>query len=240
VPTDTPLPTATPTFTPLPTATNTPLPPPTPAPKAAAAAPPAPAAAPVTSPATCGQSAEVLVAPIFHAPPVAGCAAGERLIVKGRASMEGWFYVRVNAGVEGFIETKYVNWYGDYQKLPVVQPPDGWIEPQPGEAEFTLDYKGCVPHAFGLGSVKGQVLDRAGNPIVGAQVEMWLNGQRWEDTANPAATNEDGWYEWVLVLDQSVTIYALYVDGRRVGFAPMDLQFITKAGCFHHANFVQQ
>jgi len=182
----------------------------------------------------------VLIAPEFHAPPVDGCEAGEQISIRGRAPIEDWLYVGLSAGVEGFVETKYVNWYGDFASLNVVQPPGGWAVPMPGEAEFTLEYLGCVPHAFDLGSVKGQVFDGNGNVIVGAQVEMWLNGEKWDNPANPARTNEDGWYEWVITLDQNVRLYALYIDGRRVGFTPNDLNFVTLPACFHHVNFRQQ
>ncbi len=234
LPTDTPPPTATPT----PALTPTPAPSPTPQPAARSA--PIAAAAPAPSAATCAREAQILIAPDFNAPGVANVAASESVAVLGRSPSDSWFYVRNGAGVEGFVWQPYFNWTGNFEALSIRQPPEGWRVPGPGEAAFALEYLGCQPHAFDLGSVKGQVFDRNGNVIVGAQVEMWLNGSRWDDPANPARTNEDGWYEWVIALDQSVRLSALYVDGRRVGFSPSDLVLTTQGACFHHVDFRQR
>jgi hypothetical protein len=105
---------------------------------------------------------------------------------------------------------------------------------------FVIEYLECQTHRFGLGSVKGQVFDREGKIIQGAQVEIWLNGIPWESSANPATTNEDGWYEWVLSLDQTVEFYALYVDGRQVDIDPVGFEVPTVSGCFQYVNFRQQ
>jgi hypothetical protein len=171
---------------------------------------------------------------------LAGLEAGEPATVLGRAPSGNWFYVRNNAGVEGFVEQSYLHWFGDFEALPTREPPPWWTVTDPSESEFILEYVGCEPHSSDLGSVKGQVFDRGGNVIAGAQVEIWINGSRWENPENPATTNEDGWYEWFLALDQSVRFSALYVDGRRVSFAPRDLEVQTKSVCFHHFNFRQQ
>jgi hypothetical protein len=105
---------------------------------------------------------------------------------------------------------------------------------------FVIEYLECQTHRFGLGSVKGQVFDREGKIIQGAQVEVWLNGIPWESSANPATTNEDGWYEWILSLDQTVRFYALYVRGRQVDIDPIDFEVPTISGCFQQVNFRQQ
>jgi len=173
---------------------------------------------------------------------LADVQAGESVAVLGRAPLENWLYVRNNAGVEGFVWLPYFNWFGDFYALPVRQLPDAWawLVTTSGEGAFALEHLGCVPHAFDLGSVKGQVFDRAGNIITGAQVEIWLHGAPWNDEANPATTNEDGWYEWVLAVDLDVRFAALYVDGRRVSFSPRDVVIMTQPACFQHVNFRQR
>jgi hypothetical protein len=218
------------------------MPTPTPEPVAQSVPAAAPAAAPAPSRATCGRGAQILSAPDQTADVVGDVEAAESVEVLGRAPLDDWLYVRSNAGVEGFVWLPYFNWFGDFHALPVQQLPDAWawLVTDSGQGAFALEYLGCIPHDFELGSVKGQVFDRAGNVIHGAQVEMWLNGSRWDDSANPAATNEDGWYEWIIVLDQGVQLSALFVDGRRVSFSPRDLVVITKRGCFHHINFIQR
>jgi hypothetical protein len=117
--------------------------------------------------------------------------------------------------------------------------PTATFTPVPRD-RFVIEYLDCKTHRFGLGSVKGQVFDREGNIIQGAQVEIWLNGIPWESDANPATTNEDGWYEWVLSLDQTVEFYALYVDGRQVDMDPAGFEVLTISGCFQYVNFRQQ
>jgi hypothetical protein len=243
-PTDTPTPTVTPTPTETPTATPSPTETPTQTPIATPTSNVAPTRAPTRAPApsqaTCGRATQIYLAPDFNSPGLANVAASEAVAVLGRAPVDGWLYARNNAGVEGFIWLQYFNWSGNLESLPVRQPPEGWRVPGPGESDFILEYLGCQAHAFDLGSVKGQVFDRAGNVIVGAQIDIWLNGSRWDDPANPVRTNEDGWYELVATVDQGVSFGALYVDGRRVGFSPSDLVVITKGGCFHHVNFKQR
>ena len=164
------------------------------------------------------------------------------MTVLGRAPIESWLFVRTGTGVEGFVWQPDFHWPGDFQALPIRQPPGGWMVAAAGAGEgaFALEYLGCQPHAFDLGSVKGQVFDAAGNVIPGAQVEIRINDTRWDDPANPARANEDGWYEWILTLDQSIHFSALIVDGRRVSFSPRDVVVITRSGCFQHVNFRQR
>jgi hypothetical protein len=88
--------------------------------------------------------------------------------------------------------------------------------------------------------VKGQVFDSTGDVIQGAQVEIWIDGARWDNPANPARTNEDGWYEWTLGLDQTIRFVALYVDGRQMTIDPEGFEVKTQTGCFQHVNFRQQ
>lgn len=105
---------------------------------------------------------------------------------------------------------------------------------------YVIEYLECRPHNFDLGSVKGQVFDTQGAIIPGAQVEIWLNGIAWDDPANPATTNEDGWYEWNLSLGQTVRFHALYVDGAEVTIDPQDFEVQTISRCFQHVNFRQE
>jgi hypothetical protein len=83
-------------------------------------------------------------------------------------------------------------------------------------------------------------LDAAGGIVEGAEVEIWIDGARWDDPANPARTNEEGWYEWTLGLDQTVRFVALYLDGRQVTIDPQGFEVTTQAGCFEHVNFRRQ
>ncbi len=101
---------------------------------------------------------------------------------------------------------------------------------------YVIEYLECQPHNIALGSVKGQVFDAQGNIIVGAQVEIWLNGAPWDSSSNPATTNEDGWYEWILGLDQTVRFNALYVGGQQATIDPPDFEVVTVSGCFQHVN----
>jgi len=190
--------------------------------------------------ATSSQLAPIHAAPDDNSDVLAGVEAGETVAVLGRAPSDTWLYVRTGAGVEGYAWQPFFHWVGDFEALPVREPPGWWTVTDPEESEFVLEYLGCEPHSMGLGSVKGQVFDRAGQVIIGARVEILLNGGRWDDPSNPATTNEDGWYEWVLALDQYVRHAALIVGGRRVSFAPRDLDLLTRSGCFQHVNFRQR
>jgi hypothetical protein len=105
---------------------------------------------------------------------------------------------------------------------------------------YLVEYLECEPHNAGLGSVKGQVFDREGNIIQGAQVEIWIGGVPWDSPAHPATTNQDGWFEWVLSLDQTVQFHALYVNGREADMDPADFEVKTISGCFQHVNLRQQ
>lgn len=190
--------------------------------------------------ATSSQKAPIHIAPDVNSDVLGGVEAGESVTILGRAPSGDWLYVRTGAGLEGFASQSYFFWPGDFEALPTREPPAWWTVTDPAESDFVVEYLGCEPHGLSLGSVKGQVFDRAGQVIVGARVEILLNGGRWNDPSNPATTNEDGWYEWVLALDHYVRHSALIVDGRRMSFAPRDLEVFTKSGCFHHVNFRQQ
>jgi hypothetical protein len=91
-----------------------------------------------------------------------------------------------------------------------------------------------------LGSVKGQVFDKKGNVIQGAQVRITIDGYDWKSDANPATTNPDGWYEWILAVGQKIKFVELTVDGKPVPFSPQELEVTTTGGCFQRVDFVEQ
>jgi hypothetical protein len=105
---------------------------------------------------------------------------------------------------------------------------------------FAVEYLGCQPHDLFWGSVKGQIFDRQGGVIPGAKVKIWIDGHYWDDAANPAPANQDGWYEWVLALDQVIRLAALYIDNQEVAIYPDNLEVPSVSWCFHHVNFRQQ
>ncbi len=112
--------------------------------------------------------------------------------------------------------------------------------PTPPERTFKLVYRNCTPHAQSLGSVKGQVLNKQGIVISGAKVRISIDGQDWKSDANPATTNADGWYEWILQVDQKIKFVELTVDGQAVSFAPRDLEVKSTGGCFQRVDFVEE
>lgn len=112
--------------------------------------------------------------------------------------------------------------------------------PLPPQRTFKLIYRNCIPHALALGSVKGQVFDKTGRVVPGAKVRITINGYEWQSDANPATTNADGWYEWVLEPGQKVKFVELIVNGKSVPFTPRDLEVTATPGCFQRVDFVEQ
>jgi hypothetical protein len=217
--------TATSTPLPSPTATNTPEPTPV-----------------LPSPALVREPAAIFVAPASDSATLGFVAVGEQVQVIGQAENDGWLYVRSAGATEGFVWGDYLTWEGDVAALPVVYPtvtPQVATSPTPAQA-FVAEYRGCRPHSSGLGSVKGQVLNASGDAIEGALVEIWINGAPWDSSSNPARTNRDGWYEWVLSVDQTIRFVRLAVDGRDVTFSPTDLEVVTESGCFQQVDFLEQ
>ncbi|MGQ9493182.1 MAG: zinc-ribbon domain-containing protein [Anaerolineae bacterium] len=118
--------------------------------------------------------------------------------------------------------------------------PTATVKPTPPQRTFRLIYRNCIPHALSLGSVKGQVFDKTGKVIPGAKVRITINGYEWQSDANPATTNVDGWYEWILESGQRIQFVELIVDGKSVPFSPRDLEVIATSGCFQRVDFVEQ
>jgi hypothetical protein len=88
--------------------------------------------------------------------------------------------------------------------------------------------------------VKGQVFDKKGAVIAGAKVRITIDGYDWKSDANPATTNGDGWYEWILQIGQKVKFAELIVDGQAVSFSPTDLEVKATGGCFERVDFIEQ
>ena len=105
---------------------------------------------------------------------------------------------------------------------------------------FTLVYRGCVPHALSLGSVKGQVFDKKGSVIPGAKVRITIDDYEWKSDANPATTNQDGWYEWTLEPGQRIKVVELIVGGHSVPYSPGNVEVTATGGCFQRIDFVEQ
>jgi hypothetical protein len=122
----------------------------------------------------------------------------------------------------------------------LAQSPTPTATPTPAQRAFKAVYGGCIPHAQSLGSVKGRVLDKKGNAIPRAKVRIKIDGYDWQSDANPAATNADGWYEWILQVDQKVQFVELTVDGKSVSFSPRDLEVKATSSCFQRVDFVEQ
>jgi len=109
------------------------------------------------------------------------------------------------------------------------------------QSQFIIEYRGCIGGlSRGIGKVQGQVFDRQGRIIVGARVGIRIDGQWWNSPANPARTNEAGWYEWNLTPGQRIRFVSLEVGGRQVAFSPRDFEVDSVGGCYQHVNFKQR
>lgn len=105
---------------------------------------------------------------------------------------------------------------------------------------FVIEHHGCVGHDSQLGVVKGQVFDKHGNIIQGAAIKIAIDGGAWNDPANPARTNEDGWYEWWLGVGQRISFLQLDIQGVPAQFGPKSFEVETRAGCFQYVDFREQ
>jgi hypothetical protein len=111
--------------------------------------------------------------------------------------------------------------------------------PPVATSQFVIQYKGCIGGpSRGIGPVKGQVFRRSGQIIVGAVVEILIEGQR--GIVPPGRTNQDGWYEWNLTPGQRVRFVSLVVDGRPVAFTPANFEVVSTGGCYQWVDFVER
>lgn len=221
-----PTPAATPTVAPTPT--HTPTPSPEPPEKAVA-----------------NQAAAIFAAPRADSATLGFIQVGESVTVLGRSADGRWLYVRGPDSVDGFVFLPYFNWPGDPGSLPTRLPTvtvTPMPTPSPSAGPFALVYMGCQSHSSDLGWVKGQVFNAAGQVIPGAQVEIWIDGQYWDNPANPATTNQDGWYEWILGTGQTIRFVTLYIGGQPVPFQadPDPFEVQAQAGCFQQVDFRQR
>jgi hypothetical protein len=122
---------------------------------------------------------------------------------------------------------------------PVVSPTTTQT-PTPIQPTFKLIYKECNRPGLALGSVKGRVFNKEGGVIPGAKVRITIDGYEWESDANPARTNAEGWYEWILEVGQKVQFVELIVDGKSVPFSPLGFEVEAIGGCFQRVDFIEQ
>jgi len=103
------------------------------------------------------------------------------------------------------------------------------------EGAYAVEYLGCIKHGSGTGTVKGQVFDRQGGIVVGAEVRVTLNDWTYD---RPGITNRDGWYEFYLDKGLKVRIASLRIGGREIPLLGNDgLVVESQGGCYENINF---
>jgi hypothetical protein len=112
----------------------------------------------------------------------------------------------------------------------------------PTVRSFRVEYKSCIGGtSAGIGVVKGQVLDRQGHPLMNAKVGINLFDAWWQNPANPAPVNADGWYEFYLSPKQKVTFVRLWTpDGRDASLDPRNYSVESVGGCYQNVNFIEK
>jgi len=98
---------------------------------------------------------------------------------------------------------------------------------------FVIESPGCVPHGAQRGTVKGQIFDRNGGVIAGAEVRVTLNDWAYDV---PAVSNGEGWYEFYLDNGLEVKIISLRIAGEEMTLVGAERVFEARAGCFEHVN----
>jgi hypothetical protein len=133
--------TATPSLTPTVTATRSPTPTTTPSPTRTPSPTPTPTRIPYP-PATALQGSSIFVAPDSSSLELGAVAVEEQVSVLARSAVGQWFYVRNDAGVEGFVYAPRFEWVGDYESLPVtsgVTPAPATLPAGPPYASLEMD-----------------------------------------------------------------------------------------------------
>lgn len=115
-------------------------------------------------------------------------------------------------------------------------PPPPTATPLPPN-RFAVESPGCIPHGSGRGTVKGQVFDRDGRVIVGAQVYVTLDDWEYD---RPAISNPEGWYEFYLDNGLRVRIVKLVINDEEMTLVDAEREFEARAGCFEHVNLRRQ
>ena len=104
--------------------------------------------------------------------------------------------------------------------------------------QFLIEHPGCLPHELRLGQVKGRVFDRNGRIIVGALVEILVEGQ--PGIVPVGRTNEEGWYEFNLRSGHDATFVRLEIDGQSMSFYPKSYTVTAKSRCYQQVDFRQR
>jgi hypothetical protein len=104
--------------------------------------------------------------------------------------------------------------------------------------QFVIEYKECLPHDLYVGQVKGRVYDRNGRIIVGALVEILVEGR--PNIVPVGQTNQDGWYEFNLRSGHAATFVRLEIDGQNVSFYPQDYTVKARSRCYQRVDFHQR
>lgn len=127
--------------------------------------------------------------------------------------------------------------------------PTGGASPTPAETPsptatenaatgvYRVEYMGCTKHASNTGTVKGQVFDRQGRVVVGAEVFISIDDWAYD---KPAASNGEGWYEFYLQKGQRIKVRALRIKGVDVALTGADQQFKAQGGCFEYVNLREE
>jgi hypothetical protein len=103
---------------------------------------------------------------------------------------------------------------------------------------YRIEYLGCDPRGSDIGIVKGQVFDRNGKVIAGAEVRVSLDGWAYDQ---PAISNDQGWYEFYLQKGLKVKITSLRMDGQDVVLVGnAEAEFLAQGGCFEYVNLRQE
>ncbi len=192
---------------------------------------------------TGGDLLNVLSGPGPDYPPIGAVGDGFVLDVLGRSDVGNWYLVRLPSGLEGWVNGQQVTLQGSQDSVPIAQ-----FEPAPtatptetptaGPPMFTLDYRGCVAPGMSLGQVKGQVFDRNGSVIVGAEIEVLVEGQT--NIIPPGHSNSEGWYEFNIKPGQHVRFRRITINGQNVPFTPTGLEVQGKAGCYQRVDIREQ
>jgi hypothetical protein len=106
------------------------------------------------------------------------------------------------------------------------------------DGAYAVEYLGCIKHGSGTGTVKGQVFDRQGDIVVGAEIRVTLNDWTYD---RPGITNTDGWYEFYLDKDLKVKIVSLRIRGQEMPLVGHEnLVVKSQGGCYEKINFREQ
>lgn len=110
--------------------------------------------------------------------------------------------------------------------------------PEAAVERYRIEYLGCDPRGSDIGIVKGQVFDRDGKVIAGAEVRVSLDGWAYDQ---PAISNGQGWYEFYLQKGLKVKITSLRVGGQDVALVGnAEAEFLAQGGCFEYVNLRQE